>query len=697
MRFSQTAGFYNGALGLVLSANSSTAKIYYTLDGEDPSLRSKLYTSPINISRTTVVKARTFENGVLSSKMVVQTYFMNENFTFPVFSISTPPDNLYDEDVGIYVPGFNADEGNRVANYWQDWERPVHIEFFEPNKTLGFSIDAGIKIFGWGSRSNALKSLSVMIRDKYGQDELHYPLFPDLNVSTFKAFVLRAAGNDWQKTYFRDPLASSLVEGKNVDRQAFRPAIVFLNGEYWGIHNIREKLNEDYLASHYGIDKDNVDIISRYWRRPYPVVIEGDDKAYLDLENYLNNNDMSQSQHYEHIQSILDVDNFIDYCVAQIYSANYDWPGNNNKCWRSRTENGKWRWLLYDLDYTFNSDGNNDYKHNTLVHATQTNNPDWPNPPHTTLILRKMLKNEMFRNDFINRFADYLNTILNYSVVNDQIDRMKELFEPEIARHITRWGGYGSTLKSKNDWEQNINVLQTFASRRPHYLNQHISEYFNLDGTDYIEVDVAPPGSGKIKVNSILIDEYPWSGDYFIDVPIQLTALPGAGYRFTCWSGLLSEDSVNQQVSIRLPDVYSIRANFEKSEESFSAIFNEINYNASNDFDPEDWVELYHSGSSSIDMSNWIFRDNEKSHKFTFPQNTIIPADGYLVLCRDLSAFRKFFPSVKTPSAILILVLPVIRKQFVFLTIPGMPSIQLHLPVFHPGRYNRMAPARHSL
>ncbi|RPH93175.1 MAG: T9SS C-terminal target domain-containing protein, partial [Calditrichaeota bacterium] len=203
------------------------------------------------------------------------------------------------------------------------------------------------------------------------------------------------------------------------------------------------------------------------------------------------------------------------------------------------------------------------------------------------------------------------------------------------------------TLKSKNDWEQNINVLRTFASRRPHYLHQHISEYFNLDGTDYIEVEVAPPGSGKIKVNTILIDEYPWSGDYFIDVPIQLTALPGAGYRFAGWSGLSSKDSTNQQVSIRLPDVYLLRANFEKSEELFSVIINEINYNSSNDFDPEDWIELYNSGSSSIDMSNWIFRDNEKSHKFTFPPNTIIPADGYLVLCRDLSAFRKFFPSVK--------------------------------------------------
>jgi len=646
--FSHDAGFYNGALSLVLSANLSSSKIYYTLDGENPSIRSSLYGNPIDITKTTVVKARTFENGIMSSTIQVRTYFINEDFTFPVISISTPPDNLWDKDVGIYVPGRNPDEGNRVANYWQDWERPVHLEFFEPNKTKGFSIDAGIKIFGWGSRSHKLKSLSVMIRDKYGQSTLEYPLFPDLDISTFKSFVLRAAGNDWQRTFFRDPLASSLVEDKNVDRQAFRPAIVFINGEYWGIHNIREKLNEDYLAFHFGIDKENVDIISRYWRRSYVVVIEGDDKGYLALEKYLRNNDINQPIHYDYIQSIVDVDNYIDYCVTQIFCANYDWPGNNNKCWRARTANGKWRWLMYDLDYTFNSEGNNNYQHNTLAHATQTNEPGWPNPPHTTFLLRNMLKSEKFKNEFINRFADYLNTVFSYHVINDKINKMKTIFEPEIEQYIDRWGLYGSTLRSKSAWNQNINVLRTFASRRSLYMYRQICDYFKLEGSDFIELDISLPGSGKIKINSILIDNYPWSGDYFLGVPIQLSALPNSGYRFTHWSGLLSSDSLDQQISVFLPDVQFVMAHFEKNNViSENVIFNEINYNSSTTFDPKDWVELYNPFSSPIDVSKWTFQDSDNSHKFTIPNNTVIPADDYLVLCRDLSAFHKFFPSVK--------------------------------------------------
>ncbi|MBN1481115.1 CotH kinase family protein [candidate division KSB1 bacterium] len=645
--FSHAAGFYSNVLSLVLSAASSTAKIYYTLDGENPSPDSFLYTQPINISKTTVVKAATFENSVVSSKVKTQTYLINEHFTMPVFSISTPPDNLWDDEIGIYSPGINADEGNRIANYWQDWERPVHVEFFEPNGTSAFSINAGIKIFGWGSRANAQKSLSIMIRDKYGLDELHYQLFPDLDIRTFKSFVLRAAGTDWQKTFFRDPLASSLVQDKNVDRQAFRPAILFLNGEYWGIQNIREKLNEDYIASHFGFDKENVDIISRYWRRSYPVVSEGDDHAYLDLENYLENNDINQSFHYDYIKSVVDIDNYIDYCVTQIYCANYDWPGNNNKCWRPRTANGLWRWFMYDLDYTFNSNGNNDFQHNTLAHATQTDNMDWPNPPHTTFLLRKMLESTQFSNDFINRFADYLNTNFDHSRVNAKIDQMSSLFEPEIERHIERWRRY-SSLRSKNEWEQQIDVLRTFSSRRSTFIYRQICDYFSLQGWDYLELDISSPGSGKIKLNSILIDVYPWSGDYFFDIPVQLTALPNAGYRFSHWRGLSSGDSPSQQINVVVPDVSYVMAHFEKANNNQNMIlFNEINYNSLVEFDVDDWIELYNPHSSAIDVSNWLFLDSDDTHKFIIPKSTIIPADGYLVLCRNISAFQDMFPAVK--------------------------------------------------
>ena len=644
---SHPAGFYGSSVSLSLTATSPAAEIRYTLDGDDPSLQSRLYAGPIHISQTTVVKARTFENGIMSSKILTRTYFINEKFTMPVISLSTPPDNLWDDEFGIYVPGNNADEGNRIANYWQDWERSVHVEFHEPNGVQGFSIDAGMRTFGWATRANDLKSLSIMLRDRYGQEQLHYPLFPDFPITTFKSFVLRAGASDWQGTYFRDPFASSLVKEKNLDVQAFRPAIVFINGEYWGIHNIREKLNEDYLASHHGIDQDNVDIISRYWRRTYPVVIEGDDQAYLALEDYLAKHDINEPRHYEYIKSIMEVDNYLDYCVSQIYFANYDWPGNNIKCWRARTANGKWRWLMYDLDYSFNSNGNNNYMHNTLEHATTASGSDWPNPPRTTFLLRKMLESEQFRIDFINRFADFMNSVFIADTVLKRIDEMKALFEPEMPRHIDSWGQYGNTLRSMNDWENNIDLLRDFAENRSRYIYRHIRDKFNLKGWEKLELDISQPGGGKIKINSMVIDRYPWEGDYFLEVPIRLSALPSSGYRFTGWKGLASRDSLSNPTITVLSGALSITARFEKDSNAATAIvFNEINYNSSTAFDPEDWVELYNPSSQAMDLSGWVFKDENDAVAFIIPEKTVIPADGYFVLCRDATAFQKLFTGV---------------------------------------------------
>ncbi|HSR17978.1 MAG TPA: CotH kinase family protein, partial [Ignavibacteriaceae bacterium] len=386
VNFSHSGGFYSGGISLSLSSDNQPAEIRYTEDGSEPTLNSNLYSNPLQINHTKVIRARAFNNGIISSIINTKTFFINESFTMPVVSLSTNPENLWDEDIGICVPGRNANEAGRVANYWNDWERPVHVEFYEQDGMKGFSIDAGIQIFGWGTRANAQKSFSIMIRDRYGFPELNYRLFPDNAIDKFTSFVLRAGGSDWNKLFFRDAFAQCLVAEYNHDLQDFRPAIVFINGEYWGIQNIREKLNEDYLESHWGINKDNVDIISRYWRRSYPVVIEGDDFAFLEMENFLAINNMKVAANYEYAKSVIDMDNLLDYLTAQIYFANYDWPGNNNKIWREKVPNAKWRWFMYDMDWTFGYDGSSSYSFNTLKHATNSFGSGWPNPAFTTLI-----------------------------------------------------------------------------------------------------------------------------------------------------------------------------------------------------------------------------------------------------------------------------------------------------------------------
>jgi hypothetical protein len=641
------AGFYSGGISLSLSARSSTSEIVYTLDGNDPARHSSLYTHPISVNQTAVLKARTYENGTLSSKILTQTYFIDETATLPVISLSTNPDNFWDDDTGIYVPGSHADENNRIANYWQDWERPIDLEFFEPPGVPAFSFSAGAQIFGWGSRQNALKSLSIMLRDRYGRDKLEYPLFPEPGITEFSAFVLRTAGNDWQNAYFRDLLCVSLTENINLDKQSFRPAVVYLNGAYWGIHHIREKLNEDYLASHHHIDKNNVDIISRYWRRQNPVVIEGDDQAYLALEDYLHKHDLNNPGNYEYIKSVMDVDNYIDYCTAQIYIANYDWPGNNNKCWRPRIPGAKWRWLFYDLDYTFNSHGINNYTHNTLEHATTPFGSGWPNPPSSTFLLRKLLENQEFRNLFINRMADFMNTIFLPDTVINRIDEIKAILEPEMPRHIGRWGSYGSTLKSLDDWENNIDVLRDFAANRGEAVRRQYCSQFNLAGSETLTLNVSLNGSGKIRINSIVPESTPWTGDYFAGIPLEITALAKPGQRFAHWKGIPLDDSLSSTIIVHLDGPSSLTACFESDHSLLTTIvINEINYNSSPEFDPDDWIELYNPYSDPVDISGWYFKDSDDSHCFTFPEKSSIESDDYLILCRNEARFQTLFPGI---------------------------------------------------
>jgi len=478
-------GFYDQPIDLVLMASAAEADIRFTLDGSAPTLASDSYSSSLTIASTRVVRARTFANGQPTSPILTRTYFIGEEFTMPVVSLSTDPQHLWDEDLGIYTPGRNARESQRIANYWNDWERPAHVELFEPDGTSGFGVDAGVQIFGWGSRSNPQKSLSIMFRNKYGASELEYALFPDLPIDRFTAFVLRAAGGDSSRagTFFRDPYASSLVVDRNLDYQAFRPAVVFINGEYWGIQNIREKMNEDYLASHHGVDPDQLDLISRYWRRTYPVVIEGDATDYLGFEEFLESADLADSENYDQVKALMDIDSFLDYTVAEIYFGNYDWPGNNNKNWKAKTPGAKWRWLMYDLDYTFGSNGNqNDYTFNTLEHCLEANGAGWPNPSWTTLILRRLLTSPEFRRRFINRTTDLINTTFVPETALAKLASMQSLFAPEMPRHIQRWQGTGNVIPSVSTWEDNIDTVETFVRRRPEHVLEHVRQHFSLSG-----------------------------------------------------------------------------------------------------------------------------------------------------------------------------------------------------------------------
>jgi hypothetical protein len=634
---SMDGGFYSSPVSLVITPASVNDNVYYTLDGSEPNESSAPYTNPIQISSTQVLRTKAFSTGFLPSKTITNSYFINFSTALTVVSISTDPENLFDEEFGIYAMGDSAETSFPYfgANFWQDWERPVHVELFETDGSKGFGIDMGAKIFGGWSRGNAQKSLALFARGQYGESILNYKLFDELPFEEYESFVLRNSGNDWGSTMFRDAFQTSLVDGIDIDKQDYRPALLFINGEYWGIQNIREKVNEHFLAQHHNVNPDSVDILENFGQ-----VVQGDSTEYLELYNFIENNSMAISSNYEYIKFQMDVNNFIKYFVSEIYFDNQDWPGSNIKYWK-KTTNGKWRWILFDTDFGYGIWDANAYQNNTLQFALEPNGPGWPNPPWSTLFLRKLLENNSFKNDFINYFADLSNTNFKPVTVVDKINSMSSVIQPEILRYSTRWNQF-----NYNQWLTNVQNMRFFASHRLDYLRNFYIQKFGLTGTALVTLSNSDTSMGNIKVNSLDLRSPSWTGIYFLGIPITISAQPKTGYRFVRWEG--SNTSTNDSLFITLNGVLNLNAIFEV-DSNYNApniVINEINYNPSLSFNTEDWIEIYNNGESDVDISGWIFKDSDDAHIFSIPQGTVLQKDAYLVICIDTLLFKPLFPLV---------------------------------------------------
>lgn len=647
-------GFYASAVSVALSAVSPEAEIRYTIDSNDPTTASTLYTGPITVSTSTVLKARAFRNGILSSPIVTQTYMIGYTTTMAVVSLSTPPANLYDGTKGIYTSGTDG------HNYNRDMERPCHVEFFEQDGNLAFSQDAGIRLAGRSTRGEPRKSLAIMARGRYGNGTFAHQLFPGMPIDEFNSFVLRNGGNDIQGTLIRDDLAQDLVKDLDIDMIHSRPVVVFLNGQYWGIYSLHEKQNEEYIAAHHNADPTNLDFVELYrGDPPSPVVIDGSPDNYRAMVSWMETHDLSIPENYEYVKSILDINSYLDHNVTQCYYANADWLGNNYKGWRPLTSGGKWRYLMFDIDFAFDgqmmyaNNGIHDYTIDMVNFLTNPAGPKSAYPPYCNLMQRRLFMNEEFRNDFINRTADYLNTIYLPENVNRRVDEYQALYEPEIQNHINKWGSssyQGARLDSKQKWYTNLAVLKTYAAQRPTFMRQHIIQYWQLGGQAAVTLNVSDPAGGKVRISTVTPDSYPWSGTYFQDIPVQITALPNPGYTFAGWEGVpvaAKAAAWSSVLALSLEATTSLTAVFEPSADAMNAVvINEINYNSAIDFAAGDWVELYNGYETPVDLSGWRVRDDDDSRSFIFQPHTMIEPGGYLVVGEDPAAFAVLFPDV---------------------------------------------------
>jgi hypothetical protein len=539
---SPEGNMYPSAQSVSLSVNSNFAEIYYTTDGSIPTKSSHLYSNPVFIGETTVIKARAFENGKLPGKVITHTFFINiETYNLPVISYSTNPAYLFDDEEGIY------------KNVLKMKEIPITLEYYGSYGNKSFTVNAGSRIAGLNIWRFAQKPFTVYLRGKYGDESINYQIFKENNNGIFTKLALRNAGDDWEETFFRDPMMQYITVGHmNNAVQSYQPAILYINGEYWGLINVRDKFDEQYFISNLNIAPTNVDHL-RYGFDDYHnfgLYIElGDSTEYCDMVRYMVNNDMSVQSNYDYVDSLMDIGSYLDWVIQEIYVANTSWR-HNHEWWRNKTINGKWQWMNIDMDKGFNIDN---IESNLLIDYIENS---YSQTKHGDPIFKNLIDNEYFRNYFIHRYVTHINTTYDANRIISIIDSMQNNIREAMPGHIARWYPF-------LNWDNKVEELREFARERSQYAYSQISSEFNLSGNIHLDLEVDPVSSGSVFINDVLATRNTFDAEYFSGIPVYLKAIPDIGYQFSHWEGDVT-GSTNKVVINPVSDV-SVKAVFVAS------------------------------------------------------------------------------------------------------------------------------------
>ena len=514
--------------------------IRYTTNGSEPTATSTLYSSPIMFNSNRVIRAKLFCDGYLSPISTTQSYiFLGRDFTLPVISIVT--DDRYLNDAAIGIIANNPNKENK-----HDWRRPINFEYFDNAGTeSALNQLCETRVAGGQSREHALKTLVVYANKRFGTKRLEYEFFPEQKpgITEFKSLMLRNAGNDFGGLYMRDAIIQRVMgQNADLDWQAWQPTVVFINGEYKGMLNIRERSNDDNIFSNYKNNKgkglEDIDMveISQENSQMVEELKVGTWDNYNAFKAFFHESGHSMAEY----ASLMDCNEFINIMAMNLYYGNLDFPGNNLVVWRPIADDGKWRWIAKDTDFGLGLYGRSS-NYNTIEWI---NNPNydsgnaWANTSEATMLFRNLMADPDFSREFIDRCAIYMGDFLNESGTREIWDPMADLVKPELIQHrnLYSWSWWGS----EQDIQNEINNARNWLSQRTNNFYTHLKNYYNLGTLTNMTVnkDLSEADAKDIPFyfNGVKLTKGVFDGKFFQDRSVTLEGTAENGKKVVGWT-----------------------------------------------------------------------------------------------------------------------------------------------------------------
>ena len=519
--FSTPGGFYDNPFELTLSCNQRDKVIHYTTNGNTPTANDPVFGEPLllgeslyshsdiytilncpesmwflptSVQKCIVIRAAAFdENGSLSGKVTTNTYLIKslgcDTHGLPAVSICADSLDLFDYERGIFVPGAYQDPSNPegTGNYYQsgrEWERPMNFEFYETDNK-GVNQQAGLRTHGGNGRKLQQKCVKIYAREEYGKKRFKHPFFETIPDSSFKHLILKPFTSSWTQSGINDYVSNQIASRLDLETLASRPVALYLNGEYWGIYYIHERPDEHYLEDHCHVDINGINLIEDWGG----TCEAGSNLNFLMLYDFIANNDLADPDAYSYVASQIDISNFIDYQIFEIFSANLDWPANNMRCWQEG--NGPWRWIFFDGDI-----GLITKEYDAFANATYDGPSTYPASSTSTLFLRKLLENESFKVAFLNRFNQLLHSAFAYETTKPLKDKAFEKLEGEIPNQVARFHNPDSLQL----WEQHMDGIDAFLSLRERHVVRQMQEYFYSDSYSFT-IDALFPSPAQSEIH----------------------------------------------------------------------------------------------------------------------------------------------------------------------------------------------------